>query len=253
MATWHLPISSFPGASEDLECQHLLDLDDACDFKSAFWDKISHWSNDKKSYLISWVHSLGDWGAFKTYMGHVKVNPVSDNENLTVVMNPQLLFSTFPSVMETQTAPNLGMDQIWHFVNQNWNVTGKLYWNTHFLRFQTQKHLFYRPIRLSFLNTQGSAVSPFQAKPLTEKNHKPCHLGVWNTYTQRFTLYTHQGCTPRPTPTLGKMAPLAVKIFKTAPPHPAPKMPWIDMLPRPEDFTSCPAPPRIFFFCPAPK
>ena len=145
MATWHLPISSFPGASEDLECQHLLDLDDACDFKRAFWDKISHWSNDKKSYLISWVHSLGDWGAFKTYMGHIKVNPVSDNENLTVVMNPQLLFSTFPSVMETQTAPNLGMDQIWHFVNQNWNVTGKLYWNTHFLRFQTQKHLFYRP------------------------------------------------------------------------------------------------------------
>ena len=54
MATWHVPISSFPGASQDLECQHLLDLDDACDYKSAFWDKISHWSNDKKilSYIL---------------------------------------------------------------------------------------------------------------------------------------------------------------------------------------------------------
>ena len=109
MATWHVPISSFPGASEDLECQHLLDLDDACDYKSAFWDKISHWSNDKKSYLISWVHSLGDWGAFKTYISHIKVNPpVSDNEDLTVVMTPNSYSPLFPRWWKPRLRPILG-------------------------------------------------------------------------------------------------------------------------------------------------
>ena len=39
--------------------------------------------------------------------------------------------------------------------------------------------------------------------------------------------YPHQGCTPRPAPAPGKMAALAPKIFKTAPPRPTLKMPRV--------------------------
>ena len=155
--------------------------------------------------------------------------------------------------METQTAPNLGMDQIWHFVNQNWNVTGKLYWNTHFLRFQTQKHLFYRPIRLSFLNTQGSAVSPFQGQTFDWKKSQTVSFRcVEHIHAKVYIIYT-SGMHAPPHPDPGKNGSPGRENFQDCPAPSRPKNALNWHVTPPRGFYFLPRPTPNFFLLPCPE